>query len=169
MRERIFLVLAIGVFLLSCTSDNSVDCPEDYSGALIAGEEKMVGEWVLVAITAEDEVDLSDDSEDNPSTDIFAQYSECQRDGAYVFTTNRGYTFKQGLKANNCERTVDLSGTWQLVGSTLSLVGSCNIQNLAIEFNDENSAFIFKENFNITDTNGSSIQTEVSFTYSLQQ
>lgn len=154
--------------LVGCNSDNEVECPEDYTGALAATEEKMVGEWLLTAIVSEEEIDLTDDSEENPSTDIYAQYSDCQRDGAYTFSSNRGYTFEQGLRASGCERQVDLAGTWQLASNTISLVGSCNIQNLAIEFNEDSSAFNFSEVFNVTNVQGATVQTEVTFTYTKQ-
>lgn len=171
MKVSVYFQLFLMVFFMAlagCTTDNSVECPEDYTGALVSDEEKMVGEWVLTAIVAETAVDLTDDGEDNPSTDIFDQYSDCQRDGAYTFGEDRVYTFKQGLKAEGCEGTVDLSGTWQLAGSTLGLVGACVEQNLVIELNEDDTEFVFKENFNITDVSGNIVQTEVSFTYSLQ-
>lgn len=170
--KRLFLnYVTLGSVLLifnACTTDNEVECPEDYMGALASAEEKMVGEWVLTAIEADKEIDLTDDNEDNPDTNIFAQYSDCQRDGAYAFSSSRGYTFKQGLKASDCERTVNLEGTWQLAGSVLSLVGSCNVQNLPLEFNSDNTEFVFSEDFNVTDIQGATQQTKVSFTYTLQ-
>lgn len=153
-------------FFTACNTDNGIECPEDFVGALATSEQILVGEWVLTAITSEDEVDLTDDNEDNPSKDIFVQYEPCQKDAFYTFSSNRAYTFEQGQRAEDCERKVNVAGTWQLANNILSLVGSCNVQNIDIEFNEDNTEFEFTQTFDVTDVDGTTIQTEVTITYS---
>lgn len=169
MKGKMLYVIAIsainGLFM-GCTSDNSVDCPEDYTGALAENEKKLSGEWVLSAITADEEIDLTDDDEENPEKDIYAQYSECLRDGVYNFSADRKYTFGQGQNAADCENKSSSEGTWKLTAETLSLVGACNVQNIGIDFDEEESAFSFSDSFNVTDVDGTTVQTKITFTYS---
>lgn len=160
------LFMISGCFL-SCSTDDGDDCPEDFSGALVANEEKMVGEWTLTAIVADEAVDITDDDDDNPSTDLFAQYNDCQNDAAYTFNSGRSYTFEQGVNGTNCPNRATVSGSWQLASNTLSIVFGCNLQNLSLTFNGSDTAFSFSDNFNVTDINGDVIQTEITFTYSL--
>lgn len=68
--------------------------------------------------------------------------------------------------AEDCERKVNVGGTWQLANNILSLVGSCNVQNIDIEFNEDNTEFEFTQTFDVTDVDGTTIQTEVTITYS---
>lgn len=171
MKRIIFSIgtlLLMGGFMISCsTDDNSSDCPEDFTGALEANEQKMVGEWVLTAIFADEAVDITDDDQDNPSTDLFAQYGECQKDGVYTFNANRAYTFEQGLNGTNCQNSGTFDGTWQLSSNTLSFVDACIQQNLALTFNGSDTAFSFSDDFNITDIGGNTTQVNITFTYSL--
>ena len=169
-RKFIFLLTAVlcNAFFISCESDNSVTCPEDYTGALDTTEEKLVGEWVLTAMTADTEIDLTDDSEENPSEDLFAQYGDCQKDASYTFSTNRDYTYDQSQNAADCDNKVVLGGTWKLSGDLLSLTGSCNVQNIPLNFKDDDSAYTFTDTFNIVDVNGQTTQAKVTFTYTAQ-
>ncbi len=155
-------------FIVSCsTDDGSSSCPEDFTGALGANEEKLVGEWVLSAIVADEAVDITDDNQENPSTDLFAQYGECQKDAIYTFNADRTYTFKQGQNGTNCQNQGTFDGTWQLSSNTLSFVDACILLNLTITFNDSETSFVFSNDFNITDVGGNTIETNISFTYSL--
>ena len=169
MKRTIFYVVAIGAingFFMGCNSDNSIDCPTDYTGVLAENEKKLTGEWVLSAITADKEIDLTDDDEDNPEKDIYAQYSECERDGAYNFSADRKYAFDQGQNATDCMNKASSEGTWKLTAKTLSLVGICNIQNIDIDFDEEDSAFSFSDDFNVRDVDGTTVLTKITFTYS---
>ncbi len=169
MRDKSFLIIAmaaIGGLFMGCNSDNSIDCPEDFTGALAADEQKLTGEWELSAITSDKEIDLTDDNEANPKKNIYIQYSECQKDGVYQFEANRKYTFDQGRNAANCGNKSSSEGTWKLNAKILSLVGACNVQNIGIEFNGGKSEFSFSDDFNVTDVNGTRVQAKITFTYS---
>ncbi len=169
MKGKVLFIIAIGAInglFTGCNPDNGVDCPTDYTGALAENEQKLTGRWVLSAITSDKEIDITDDEEDNPEMDIYAQYSDCQRDGVYNFNTDRKYTFGQGQNASTCANKSSSEGTWKLTAETLSLVGACNMQNIQIEFNEEDSAFSFSDNFNVTDVDGNTVQTKITFTYS---
>ncbi|MDF0717902.1 DUF5004 domain-containing protein [Muricauda sp. 334s03] len=160
----VFLVCAS---FISCNSDDSIECPQDFTGALSAAEEQLVGEWVLSSIVATEEVDLTDDDVDNPSTDLFGQYSDCQRDAMYIFGENRSYTYEQGQNAEDCDYQVETSGTWELVSQNLRLTASCSIQSTALVFNDDSTEFSFSQSYNVTDVNGNTFRSNVDFTYSL--
>ncbi|CAM3330795.1 DUF5004 domain-containing protein [Zobellia roscoffensis] len=162
-------VLCNGLFLACDSTDNSIDCPEDFTGALATNEEKLPGDWVLTAMTADTEVDLTDDQTDNPSTDLFAQYEDCQKDARYSFGANRTYLYLQSQNAENCDNEVTLGGTWQLTEDLLSLTGSCNVSNIPLNFKDDATAFSFTETFNIADAEGKTIQANVTFTYTLTE
>ncbi|HDZ15330.1 hypothetical protein LCGC14_1215700 [marine sediment metagenome] len=168
MKGKKYLIIAIaglGSLVLGCNSDNSIDCPEDFTGALAANEQKLTGEWKLTAITSDKAVDLTDDNETNPSQNIYIQYTDCQKDGVYQFDADRNYTFNQGTNVSNCANKSSSDGTWQLNAEVLSLVGACNQQFVGIDFNGDASAFSFSEDFNVTDVRGSSIPAKITFTY----
>ena len=144
MKRTLFYVVALGAingFLMGCDSDNSIDCPADYTGALAENEKKLTGEWMLSAITADKEIDLTDDDEDNPEKDIYAQYSECQKDQAYDFSADRKFTFYQGQIATDCKDKASSEGTWKLTAETLSFVGTCDVRSIDIDFDEEESVF----------------------------
>lgn len=166
MKVKTFLAIAIGGLFMGCNSDNSIVCPEDFTGALAADEQKLTGEWMLSAITADKEIDLTDDNEANPKKDIYAQYTECQKDGVYQFLIDRKYKFDQGQNATNCGNKSSSEGTWKLTAKILSLVSTCNVQNIGIEFNDDESEFSFSDDFNVTDVSGRNVQAKITFTYS---
>ncbi len=159
-------VLMAGI-ISSCNSDNDVDCPEDFTGELTTGEEVLVGTWVLSAITADEEIDLTDDDEDNPSTDFYAQYSDCQRDASYTFNSDRTYEYEQGQNAEDCQNKTALEGTWKLVSANLSLIGGCSLQNTDIEFNVNGTEFSFTNDYDVRDVDGIVSSVEITFTYSL--
>lgn len=160
------LVFMMGV-LSSCNSDNDVDCPEDFTGELATEEEKMVGTWVLSAITADEEIDLTDDGEDNPSTDFFTQYSDCDKDASYTFNSDRTYEYAQGQNAEECQNKGTFDGTWRLASANLNLVSGCSLQSTNIEFSVNENQFSFSDTFNVTDVSGLVKSTEITFTYTL--
>ncbi|MCM4166685.1 hypothetical protein KCTC52924_01532 [Arenibacter antarcticus] len=160
------LVLVLGFNSCDVSNDTEFVCQEDFTGALVENENVLVGKWELTAIVAEKEVDLTSDSESNPKTDIYVQYSECDRDANFVYTSDRGYTNSQGQSAENCTNKAKFSGTWKLNGNVLSFVNNCSSQNMTLEFNEDKSAYSFTGNYNITDANGQKILTDITFTYS---
>ena len=171
MKRNLFFALTASVvttLFTACNSDNDIECPEDYTGALAASEEKMQGDWVLTGMMADTEVDLTDDEEDNPIKDLFAQYEDCQKDASYTFGSDRSYTYKQSHVAEDCDNKATLSGTWKLTGEVLSLVGACIVQNISLNIKDDASEFSFTDTFNIQDVDGKVVQAKVTFTYTAQ-
>ncbi|XCF05230.1 DUF5004 domain-containing protein [Tamlana crocina] len=170
MRKPILLVkslIAAGVLFVSCdNSSDDIQCPEAISGELSATETTFTGTWTLQSIVAEDEIDLTDDDTDNPSTDIYGQFTDCEKDLVYEFGNDRSYTYSLGKTATGCNNENEVSGTWELSETgTLRFVGNCTSQALAIDVNDENTAFTFEGTYNFTDVNGTTISTKTSFTY----
>ena len=159
--------LLMGVLFLSCSSDDGNQCPPDFTGDLTAEEEMLVGAWALSAMVATDEFDLTDDGVDNPSTDIYNQYTECQQDAVYTFGAQRTYGYEEGQNAGGCDAQIQIDGTWELVSGTLRLTSSCSIQSTSVEFNGDSTAFTLSQTFNVRDVNGTLSQTSIDFTYSL--
>ena len=82
--------LLLAQLFIACNStDDGIECPEDHTGALAEAEEKLPGDWVLTAMTADQEIDLTDDETDNPSTDLFTQYEACQKEGVGMAVGSR--------------------------------------------------------------------------------
>lgn len=158
-------VLAITSLLSSCISDNTIECPEAFTGPILENENVLLGTWKLSAITADKEVDITNDKTDNPNTDIYLQYSECQRDAAYTFDATRGYKYSEAENTDDCSNKLKINGSWRYIGKVLTLVGNCSSQNVALEFEEENSAFSFSVSSTVRDANGLAIQTLVKFTY----
>ncbi len=159
----IFIGLCIG-----CMSDDEIVCAEDFEGELVESENILVGQWVLSAIFSEKAVDLTDDDENNPIQDIYAQYSDCKNDRVYSFGANRRYTFVRGAnQAFACKDESESEGTWKLTGETLSFVTSCSTFKMTIDFNEEESQFSLTDDYDIRDVEGNTIRAEVTFTYSL--
>ncbi|MBC8766678.1 DUF5004 domain-containing protein [Arenibacter sp. BSSL-BM3] len=157
--------IALSSLFVGCSTDNTIECPADYEGALGEEENSLIGTWQLTAILADKEVDITKDEEDNPKKDIFVQYSACEKDSDYTFGPGRAYEFSQGENASSCSNKVKIGGTWKLSSGTLGLIGNCSAQNLNIVFNTDKSAFSVTSNYNITDVKGLTIQTDVKFTY----
>ena len=166
IRFMIFGTVLLGSMLSGCSTDNSIECPEDFTGSLVDEENNLLGTWQLSAIVAGEEVDLTDDNEENPDTDIFVQYTACEKDTEYTFGSDRAYVYSQATNESNCSNMVTITGTWKLANGSLGLVGNCSVQNLNVVFNDDKSAFSVTSNYTITDVNGVSVQTDVTFTYS---
>ncbi|MBP0904216.1 DUF5004 domain-containing protein [Mariniflexile gromovii] len=167
MKKTILLVkslMLVGVLALSCDNDNGPDCPNALTGELTTTETAFTGNWTLKSIVAEEEVDLTDDDVDNPSTDIYAQSSDCFNDLVYNFGTNRTYTLKQGENATDCNE-IEINGTWALNSGTLSLVASCSIESIALDFNDDDTEFSYTTTLRFKDVNDLIIDSDVVFTY----
>ncbi|WP_335965197.1 DUF5004 domain-containing protein [Galbibacter sp. PAP.153] len=157
-------VALMGVFV-SCTDDDSDNCVPDYTGALSEAETAFVGEWRLSAIEADEEVDLTDDDEDNPSTDIFAQQTACQNDQVYEYNSDRTFTYSAGQNEEDCEGAGSIAGTWKLGGDTLGLVYNCFEDILALDFDAQRTSYRINSNVRIEDVDGKVIQTQITLTY----
>lgn len=162
------LLMGVGIFT-SCNSDDEVQCPEDFSGTLTAEETQLLGSWRLSAIVADTEIDMTDDGEDNPDTDFFVQYEDCQKDARYTFLPDRTYSFEQGQTAEDCgQYAVTLEGTWRLASDQLSLVSGCTLQNNDIEVAGDGSEFSFTGDFSVRDVTGQVHPAKITFTYSFE-
>lgn len=161
----IFGTVLLGSMLSGCSTDNSIECPEDFTGSLVEEENNLLGTWQLSAIVAGEEVDLTDDNEENPDTDIYVQYTACEKDTEYTFGPGRAYEYSQAANESECSNMVNITGTWKLANGALGLVGNCSVQNMNVVLNDDKSAFSVTSNYTITDVNGVSVQTDVTFTY----
>jgi hypothetical protein len=159
-----YLIL-INVVMMSCSLNNDVECPTAFTGTLSATEIEFVGTWAITNIVSEDAVDLTDDAVNNPSTNIYQQYSECKRDVVYEFKNDRTYTLKQGYVATNCQNKLSTEGTWKLDSSRLTLVTGCSSQFNNLEFDNENTIFTQEATIQFNDTNGFIVSTKVTTTY----
>ncbi|WP_170245229.1 DUF5004 domain-containing protein [Gelidibacter salicanalis] len=160
------LLVCTALFMMGCNTDDGISCPEPITGELTAEETDFTGSWVLTGMEANDELDITDDNKDNPSKDVFAQYSECQRDLVYEFLNSRSYAFKQGTISTDCENKQSVTGTWSLNAKVLTLVSSCATQNITIAFNEEEDKFTYFAVVNIREVNGLVRSTKITFTFS---
>lgn len=159
------LMVVGALFLVSCNTDDGISCPEALTGELDAAETEFSGDWTLTALEADDAVDITDDDTDNPTKDIFAQYTECQSDLVYEFMDDRNYAFKQGYVAADCEGKGTFTGTWALTANVLTLVSNCASQRVDIEMNADKDVFSYDTNVNVRDVNGAVKTTKVTYTY----
>lgn len=160
------LVVAGALFLTSCNTDDSINCPEPLTGELTAKEIGFAGSWEFAAMVAEEAVDITNDDTSNPSKDIYAQYSACERDLVYDFMDNRNYTLKQGFMAPDCDNKQTLAGTWALdANNILTFVAACASQTIQLEMNEAGDAFTYVSNLNFRDASGAVKSTKVTFTY----
>ncbi len=158
------LVLIV-LFMVSCNDDDIPNCIQDLTGELSANETAFAHKWVLAEIVSVDEIDITDDNTDNPSTNLFEQYSACERDASYSFDNDRDYTFQQGEMAPNCDNKQSSTGTWKLTGNRLTLVSFCNLREIELEINDDDTSFFIEDVFDFTDVNSKVVRTKVKFTY----
>lgn len=169
MKKTTLLVktlMLFGILAVSCDDNNEYKCPEAFTGALTETETNFSGLWVLKSIVAEDAIDLTEDDIDNPSTDIFNQFTECQRDAAYDFNSDRSYSFLSGTIASNCSNEQTISGTWELnPSSVLTLVSNCAKQSTIIEVNETNTEFTIETTYNFIDVNDIGMTLETTSTY----
>lgn len=155
----------LSFLFLSCCSRDGEECPPDFTGQLNAEEEKLIGTWLLSNIESSKMIDLTDDNTDNPSNQLFEQYTECQRDATYDFHANRTYIYRLGITAENCEHSLESEGSWALTAQELKLASSCSLLQSGIKFSDDGLQFMFTEIYNIRDVNGAVIQTKLEITY----
>ncbi|WP_166963479.1 DUF5004 domain-containing protein [Yeosuana marina] len=158
-------IMVASLLFVGCSNDNSPNCPQALTGELDATETAFVGDWSFMGMVSEKEIDLTDDNEDNPSTNIYDQFEECQQDLIYSFENDRSYSLKQGYVATNCTNKVQLNGTWKLTGGVLSFVTNCSTNYLNIEFNNDKTEFTFEETYKFVDVDGQIITSKVTFTY----
>ena len=165
-----FLMIAAALLVVSCSNDDGIKCPEPLVGELTATEADFTGSWVMVAMEGNEALDITDDKISNPSTDIFAQFTDCQRDLVCEFNDTRDYTQKQGYRAPICENQDSITGTWRLAKNNLnenvlSFVANCTSLDLKIEMNEFGDAFTYKSNVGFQDVNGVFKTVYVKFTY----
>lgn len=170
MKKSKFLIqglVVLSLLIVSCnTSDDDIQCEEDITGVLSLKETEFVGEWELIAIESFDAVDLTDDDVDNPSTDIFSQYSECERNQIYEFKNDRAFTLKQGYTLPDCNNSSSFKGTWELTdGNTLITVAYCSKQSAPLEFENNDTEFKTERSITIIDINKNSVRTSVTTSY----
>ncbi|MWW23284.1 DUF5004 domain-containing protein [Algibacter lectus] len=170
MKKSILLMKSLMVFSLlfvSCNDDDSdgVTCTDSLTGELTDVEMSFSGTWVLTAVVAEDEIDLTDDGEDNASTDLFVQYDDCEKDIVYGFEDDRAYSFVAG-GTSDCDNEQTTIGTWKLNETYgLTVVSSCFSQTSQLEVNDDFTEFTSEGNINYIDVNGETITSKTTFTY----
>lgn len=169
MRKSIFimksLMVVIALSVVSCNTDDDIKCPDALIGELSATEAEFSGSWKFAGMEADEALDLTDDNTDNPSTDIFAQYSSCERDLEYNFMSDRKYELKQGYSAVDCNNKLALDGTWNLTGDDLTFVANCASQRITIEQSEDGNEFSYESLLNFRDVNGLEKSVKVTFTY----
>ena len=159
------LMVMFALFMVSCNSDDSITCPDPLTGELSASESEFTGTWVFSAMMAEEAIDITNDNTANPSKDIYAQYSACDRDLVYNFINDRKYSLKQGFVATDCNNKQTLAGTWSLTGNALNFVANCSSQTVQIVKNETGDEFSFKSVVNFRDVSGGIRTSNVTFTY----
>jgi hypothetical protein len=159
------LMMMTALVLVSCNNDDGIECPEALTGELSATETEFSGSWEFTGLVSVEAVDITDDNTANPSTNIYAQYTDCQQDLVYDFMNNRNYAFKQGYVADDCEGKQTLTGTWKLTGKVLTFVANCASQNIEIEMSDAGDSFTYESIVNIRDVNNSIKTSKVTFTF----
>lgn len=168
MKRKENLVVAIATFcvlLISCDSNDDIQCSPDFTGELIQTEEIMVGKWVLSNIVADDEIDLTDDETENPSTDIYSQFTDCQNDVFYIFSEERIMSFIVGSIAADCSDKKSSISSWKLENSILMFITSCSPFQVNIDFTTDNLAFTVESNVTFVDVNNKTVNTKVVNTY----
>lgn len=154
------------LFMVSCNTDDSINCPDPLTGDLNAIETGFSGQWAFSGMMAESAVDITDDEKDNPSKDVYAQYTACERDLVYNFLANRSYSFKQGSVATDCTNKQQLTGTWSLTdGKSLKFVANCGSQTSQITVDESGKTFSFVTTLSIRDVSNVEKTTKVTFTY----
>src|SRR5690606_4783864 len=125
----------------------------------------LVGKWVLTSMVAEDEVDITDDDTENPSTDLFAQYSDCEKDLFYTFNDARVMKFMVGTTATDCDNETESTSSWKLEGDRIYFINTCMEFYVPVAFAMDNSAFSIESDVVITDVEDENITTTVTYVY----
>lgn len=159
------LMVMVALFMVSCNSDDSIKCPEPLTGELNATESEFAGTWAFSAMMADEAIDLTNDNTANPSKDIYAQYSACDRDLVYDFMNDRKYSLKQAFVAPDCDNKQTLTGTWSLTGKALTFLANCSSQTIQIEKSEAGDEFSFVSIVNFRDVSGGIKSANVTFTY----
>ncbi|OBQ55300.1 DUF5004 domain-containing protein [Tamlana sp. s12] len=166
--KSIVSLCLISGLIFSCDNndDNDMVCQEEITGDLTEHETAFAGEWILKSIVADEEIDLTDDDTDNPSTDIFAQYDECQQDAVHDFQSDRAYIFEVGLNAADCDDQQKVEGTWKLSDENmLTILSNCVESRTALELNEENTEFTVENTVVFTDVNDEEMTLKITTTY----
>lgn len=159
------LVVIAALSIVSCNTDDGIQCPEALTGDLSTTETEFSGSYKLVAMEAEEAIDLTEDNTDNPMTDVFAQYTACDRDLVYKFMSNRNLEYVQGYSAVDCTNKLTFPGTWNLIGNDLTLVANCSSQRIMIEKSAEGDKFSYDAILPFRDVNGTTKSIKVKFTF----
>jgi len=168
MKKSILVIgslFIMNVLFVGCSLGDESNCPNDLTGALSAIESDFAGTWALTGMVAEDEVDITDDDVDNPSTEIYSQLPGCQQDVVYNFNSDRSFIIEQAYNVPNCPNKATVEGTWSLSGNQLNLVAQCQTQVYAIVINTEGTLFTIDDNYNFNDQSGVIISSGVTLTY----
>lgn len=160
------LLMCFGLLMMGCSTDSSSNCPEDFTGALSSDENEFVGTWALSDIVSQVAVDLTDDGVDNPSTEIFDQLPDCQKDVEYIFGSDRGFTVRQQYNATGCTNKLSLDGTFKYVSSQLSFNNACVVQTITVQVNVDFTEFTVNDNYTFNEVDGSTTSSSVVLTYS---
>lgn len=162
-------VVVLCMLFVNCDlNEDPVECPSPLTGDLLETEVTLVGTWKIIGITADTEVDISNDSEDNPSTDIYNQSSDCSKDAFYTFNENRTYTYNTGTQTDGCTKNTT-SGTWQLNQKDLLLVVSCGSNVYNVSFNEDDSQFSYTLSLDVQEVNGVLTSARITFTFSKEE
>tara|TARA_R110002049_G_scaffold306800_3_gene505863 strand:- start:2200 stop:2706 length:507 start_codon:yes stop_codon:yes gene_type:complete len=165
MKIKVLSTCLLSVLLMNCSpNEDSNKCVEEFVGAVSATETFLVGDWVLTAIESNIDVDLTDDGEDNPSTDVYEQSTDCQKDATYSFNVDRKYSFKNGYSAANCSQKLENKGTFQLVDANLSITSNCALFNIPIEVDSFETEFTVSNAVNVA-KNGQTVAAVFTYTY----
>lgn len=167
VKSIVSLCLIAGL-VFSCDNDDSDDlvCQEELTGELTEHETAFAGTWVLKSIVADEEIDLTDDETDNPSTDIFAQYDACLQDVVYDFEADRDYSFELGKNVEDCKDQEEIEGFWKLSNENLlTVLANCVETRISIDINEERTEFSVERTLVFTDVNDEDMTLTITSTY----
>lgn len=159
-------LMFFGLFMLGCSTNDGLSCPEPFTGELSTVENSFVGTWVFSGMTSEEAIDLVDDGIDFPSTDIFSQLPDCQKDVDYLFNSDRSFTVRQEFNTVGCNNKLSIEGTWKYANEKLTLVTPtlCSSQTLDVTLNGL-TEFTITDVLNINDVSGLTVISNVTLTY----
>ena len=166
MKTNALWLVAVLLLFTGCSSDSEISCPEPFTGPLETWEVPLEGRWELTALEGSVEADLTDDDTDNPSTDLFAQVGECERQVSYVFDANRIMAYAVGVQTAEdfCEEQTLLQGSWSYKDNRATVVTGCSEFYLDIDLNEDGSSFTITYSENVRNYQGETIPMEVTMT-----